>query len=508
MIKKCKMCKKEIEKHRTYCSNECKFSDHDYNMSRTPTIKNDPLKAIRHRETGKIYKDENNLSGALSRYSEEVLGRPFDWYEWEVFDIEPDKTIECRECAWTTKDVNNKSGMLTIHIKKEHPEITLEGYWTKHPYQKHLFKKQIDKVKKQKERDRVGLECKECGKFLKKITVTHLRTHNMTPQQYREKHGVYNLSCDQTRKKLSKNYYELNLMSDSSFTSNKEKEILNFLKELGVEVKPTYRKLGVELDMYLPNYNIAIEFNGLYWHSEKSSGKDKNYHISKTTLCESKNIKLIHIFEDEWVYKKDIVKSRLKSFLGFSPIKIYARKCEVKEVEPKVKNQFLEENHIQGKDVSKIKLGLYYNNRLISLMTFSDFRKSMGRDKQKGCYELSRFCSKINTVVIGGASKLLKYFEKNYNPKIIISYADRRWTSNNDFTLYDTLGFEKKGVTKPSYWYMKRHQERIHRYVFAKHKIIERFENADPNLSEWENMKNLGFDRIWDCGTVKYEKKL
>lgn len=505
--RKCKVCGNSLlSRQKEYCSNDCKFSDPEYNNRRNHSIENDPSKAVRHRETGKIYKDENNLSGILSRYSEDVLNREYNPDEWELIDIEVAKTIQCKECGWETKDINNRNGMLSIHIRKKHKPLTLQEYWTKHPDHKYLFKKQVAKVEKQKERDKIGIKCEECGKMLKKITVSHLRTHGMTPKEYREKYNIDNLSCQSTRSKLSKLYYQNEKLTGVNYTSKGEKEIIKFLEDLNIKVKPQHRKLGIELDIYISDFKVAVEFNGLYWHSEYHGGKDSKYHLNKTKVCERNGVKLIHIFEDEWNFKKDIVKSRLLNIFTKTSSKIYARKCEVKEVSPKDKNIFLQENHIQGKDVCKVKLGLYHKGELVSIMTFSDLRKSLGRSKEKDSFELSRFCSLKNTSVIGGASKLLKYFERNYKPAKVLTYSDRRWTSTLGDTLYDSLGFTNTGVSRPSYWYMKRHVERIHRYVYAKHKILENFENSDPNLTEWENMRNLGFDRIWDCGTIKYEK--
>lgn len=504
----CKVCSKKLEKRqKTYCSNDCKFSDSDYNKNKNRKVQNDPSKVIRHIKTGKVFKDENNISGALSRYSNNVLGYPLNMSEWEIIDTKPEEVIKCGLCDWTTKDLANKSGMFTSHIKKHHSETNIEEYTNQFPEQKHLFSKQLRKININKEQDKVGIECLECGKKMKKITQTHLKKHGMTPEEYRIKHGVTNLSSNHTREKLSSNYYNLNILSGPDFKSKKEIEVLEFLEKLKINTVSGYRKLGTELDIYLPDHKVAIEFNGLYWHSEKASGKGSNYHIDKTNMCESQGVKLIHVFEDSWNYSSEIIKSRLLNELGLVSNRLYARKCEVKEINSILKNEFLENNHLQGKDNSKVKIGLFNKGSLVSLMTFSDFRKSMGRDREEDSYELSRFCSKINMSVIGGASKLLTYFERNYNPKKLISYADRSWTSKlKDNTLYDSLGFEYIGETRPSYWYMYRYKKRIHRYVYAKHKILSNFDNTDPRLTEWENMQKIGFDRIWDCGNLKYEK--
>ena len=212
-------------------------------------------------------------------------------------------------------------------------------------------------------------------------------------------------------------------------------------------------------------------------------------------------IRLIHIFEDECVYNKNIVKAKLKHIIGKSNEKsIYARNCVVKVIDDC--KLFLNENHIQGDCPSSIKLGAYYNNLLVAVMTFGKKRKSLGYiNKDKNEYELIRFAT--NQRIVGIAGKLLKHFIKNYNPYKIITYADKRYSVGN---LYEVLGFIKIKDTKPNYWYFECGNDiRWHRYGFAKHTLSKKLKSYDMSLSEWDNMKNNGYDRIWDCGHVKYE---
>jgi hypothetical protein len=230
------------------------------------------------------------------------------------------------------------------------------------------------------------------------------------------------------------------------------------------------------------------------------------YHLNKTELCEQKGIRLIHIFEDEWKFKKQIVVAKLRTIFKQSEDKVGARKCVIREVIPEEKNNFLNRNHIQGEDRSSCNIGLYYEKELVAIMTFCKPRIFMGHKKtEKGEYELSRFASSKN--VIGGASKLLKYFIEKYSPTKIISYADRRWSSNIEDTMYDKLGFKKTKVNKPNYWYLKHYKIRSHRYAFNKQRILNEL-GGDPNKTEIQNMVDMGYDRIWDCGTIKYEMVL
>jgi hypothetical protein len=250
-----------------------------------------------------------------------------------------------------------------------------------------------------------------------------------------------------------------------------------------------------ELDIYLPNSKLAIECNGNYWHSDLN-GKDKNYHLNKTIDCNKNGIRLIHVFEDEWLEKQDIVKQRLKHILGKDETKLWARKCEVKEITSKEASSFLTETHIQGSSKSSVNLGIFYKHKLMGVMTFSK-RKIFNKN---GDWELVRFSTK--NVIVGGASKLFNYFIKNYNPEKVITYSDIRWNTGN---VYNQMGFKFIKITSPNYFYLGNGHHRFSRINFQKHKLKDKLEKFDPNLTEWENMQLNGYDRIWDCGNLKYE---
>ena len=254
--------------------------------------------------------------------------------------------------------------------------------------------------------------------------------------------------------------------------------------------------INKELDIYLPELKLAFEFNGLYWHSEIN--RDKNYHLNKTELCEQQGIKLIHIYEDDWLFKQDIVKSRILNLLGKSN-KIFARKCSIKELtNNKLIKDFLSTNHLQSFVGSQVKIGLFHDGELVSLMTFGSQRKAMGQNSIEGTYEMLRFCNKLDINVIGGASRLFKYFIKNYNPKEIISYADRSWSTGD---LYEKLGFKFVHKTGPNYYYIL-DRIRHHRFNFRKDKLIR--EGADPNKTEHDIMLDRKIYRIYDSGNLKY----
>ena len=281
--------------------------------------------------------------------------------------------------------------------------------------------------------------------------------------------------------------------------SHQQTEIKQFIESFGLEIKYNTKSIisPLELDIYIPEKHLAIEFDGLYWHSEFK--KEPNYHLNKTELCEKQGIHLIHIFENEWLYKKDIVKSKLKNLLGLYDHKCYARECEIKEISSKESIVFQNENHIQGSCKSKINIGLFYKNELVSLMTFSKHKFD-----KKHKWEMTKFCNKIGWHIPGGASKLLSYFEKTYKPKLLISYADRKWSNGN---VYEKLGFKLDHVNLPDYWYFDKLYNLYPKTIFKKYKLKNLLEKFDPEKTEVENMHDNGYNRIFDCGSLIYEKR-
>ena len=290
--------------------------------------------------------------------------------------------------------------------------------------------------------------------------------------------------------------YRCQICNKNINKSEKEKLLYEFIQSLNLKVYNNNRKIikPYELDIYISSKKLAIEFDGLYWHSEKFK-IDKNYHLSKTLKCENIDIRLIHIFEDEWIFKNDIVKSKIKQILGINNSeRIHARKCKIKEILPKLKNKFLNKFHIQGEDRSNIKLGAFFDNELVSVMTFSKSNISRSFVNIDGIWELSRFCSNSNYHIPGIASKLLTYFKRNYQWKEIFSYADRRWSEGD---LYYKIGFELISTTKPNYWYVKG-LNRIHRFGLRKKY------NEPKDIPEWVLRQKEGYYRIWDCGHLKF----
>jgi hypothetical protein len=289
-------------------------------------------------------------------------------------------------------------------------------------------------------------------------------------------------------------------------TSYQEKTVLAYVKQYESNILENYKYTNTnkELDIYIPSKNIAIEYNGGLWHSFGSSfpnnidqeTEKRNNHFAKYKECLNLNINLLQINSHEWnnVNKQNIWKSIINNKLGNSN-KIYARKCRIVELYNKQKNDFLNTNHLQGMDNSKIKLGLEYNGDIVSVMTFSKPR--FNKNYQ---WELVRFCNKLNHNVIGGASKLLSHFKKSQNPKSLISYADLRYSNGN---MYKKLGFVFKTYTPPSYVYTKG-DKILSRFSSQKHRLAKILENFDENKTENQNMMDNSYRKLWDAGTMLF----
>lgn len=270
-----------------------------------------------------------------------------------------------------------------------------------------------------------------------------------------------------------------------------EKRIMEFLDSINIKYEKKVRGLfdgNKEIDIYIPEISLGIEINGIHWHSDQY--KDSTYHKNKTEKCIENNIELLHFWDIEVLEKFNIIVGIIKSKLGLNQ-KLYARKCEVKEVNSKIAKEFIIKNHIQGWVNAKLYYGLYYNNQLVSIASFSKPRYNKNYD-----WELIRFCSCIGITVVGGLSKLLNRINGS-----IISYANRRWSLGN---VYEKCGFKLINTTKPAYFYYKG-SIIYNRVRFQKHKL-KNMEHYSSDKTEQEIMKLNGYKRIWDCGQLVYIK--
>ncbi len=280
--------------------------------------------------------------------------------------------------------------------------------------------------------------------------------------------------------------------------SAQERDIGSFLKQNNIDYISNDRKLlsngkaggQLEIDILIPSAKLGIELNGLYWHEEQRKGK--KLHITKHKKCKSLGYTLLQFWDIEILEKIDIVKSIIGHNLNLSKNKIYARKTKIVEVDSQTASDFLNNNHIQGEVSAPIRYGLTLNNNLIALMTFSKARFSNHE------WEMIRFCSLLNTSIVGGANKLFQHFINTHNPNSVVTYADIRLF---DGKVYEKLGFSHSHNTPPAYFYFIEEEYWLHnRMSFQKKLLSKKLERFDPNLTEYENMRNNGWYRVWDCG--------
>jgi len=254
-----------------------------------------------------------------------------------------------------------------------------------------------------------------------------------------------------------------------------------------------------ECDVYLPEIRISFEFNGLYWHSE--AYKDKKYHQEKSQFLLDRGIRLHHIWEDDWNYKKNIVKSMISSSIGKYERKIFARKCQISEVPKKQYKIFCEDNHLKGYCPASRVLGLYYEGELVSLMSFSKTRKLIESKNTFYDYELIRSCTKLNTLIVGGVSRIVKNFMKNSNGSLV-TYCDISFSPDHSKTSYSKCGFVLVSKTDPGYYWVI-DGRKSNRLNWTKKKLISL--GHDPKETGDSIMNSLGYYKIWDCGNYKFE---
>ena len=319
----------------------------------------------------------------------------------------------------------------------------------------------------------------------------------------------YNIHCNKCNESFDISTNSYNIRKNNLFEiciicnpikynrSLSEKSIYEFIKSnYNGEIIQSFRLNGPEIDIYLPDLKLGFEFNGVYCHSEYF--KEKDYHLNKQIHFSNNGVDLIQIWEDDWLYKKDIIKSIILNKIGSIKNGIFARKCIIKEVSNKESIVFLNKNHIQGWCVSKYRYGLYHNDVLVSLMTFGKKRLNLGSRIHNDEYELLRFCNLLDNRIVGGASKLLKKFLESVNVNSLTTFSKNDYSSGN---LYEKIGFEYESKTNPNYYWVV-NGLRENRFNFRKDKLVSQGE--DKKLTEIEIMHSKGYYRVFDSGNKKW----
>ena len=475
---------------------------------------------------GTEFDDYMNNGGHLTKYIREVAGVPtptlyarrvyyqetgnYWWEQWfDIVERENAKTKKCPYCSWETTDVDNKSGAFEMHLKKEHNK-TIEEYLLEFPndiiYFKNEGKRRIKRERLRKKSNYVV--CPICGNKFEKITLSHIeKSHGMKYDEFKEKYPNAKIMSKNMIEQTVEAHKLCNLVvSKNRFISRYEREIRGFLTENKISFEANRQILdGKEIDILIDDKKIGVEFNGLKWHTEFFGRKKHGYHLDKTVTCNSHGYSLIQIFEDEYVNKRDIVYSKLSHALGldYGKKKVMGRKCIVKPILKNEAKDFLEKYHIQGFVSSTVYLGALYGDELVCVMTLKN-----GNIKNP-YWELTRFAGKDCYRYQGVASKMFSYFVKNYEPEAVISFADRRWTLDKDNNLYVKIGFKFDSFTRPDYRYYNDklkgldRYKRFHKMYFEKKKLIRKY-GFPEMMTELEMARELGYDRIWDCGLIKY----
>jgi hypothetical protein len=527
---KCTICKEEKkitwsayykqtngDENEYYCINCCLIKRIETNKQRyggnSPTCSNEIVNKIKSTNQER-YGNNSSLHGSRQHITDEIFFKKYgertasnnedvkakmkntflERYGVDSALKHPDFLEKMKNTNFERWGVDNVSKSETVINKIR--DTNLEKYGKEWYYQTEEFKNKSKKTNL----ERYGSE-KYADSIAHKISVINNRINNYPEIEIVDySKRIFKLKCFECDQEfeistdlLYKRYKDGRTLCtkcnklNCSFRSGAEIEIYNFLISKGIKCEYSVRnKIKGELDIFLPEYNVAIEFNGIFWHSEYF--KSRNYHLNKYKSCIDKNIKLIQIWEDEWNNQKEQVKSIILSKLGIYENKIYARKCQIKEVDFKTKDNFLNENHLQGSCKSSINLAMFYEDEIVSIMTFGKRRIN-----SKETYELIRFCNSKNTIVIGGASKLFEYFKKNYDISNIVSYSDNN-ISNGE--IYEKLKFEKTNETINYYWCDGK--KRYHRFTFNKKRLVSKGNDASKSGSQI--MKELGYYRIFGSG--------
>ena len=466
--------------------------------------------------------DYNNKAGVLTTHIKSTYGVDIPnlhyrrkyymehgnywWEQWfNIVKVKNSDTKKCPYCNWETKDLTNRSGAFEIHLNKVHG-ITKIDYLKEYPEDIKYFSLVNQTLNRQlSTNDYEFVTCCICGKKLSRIDSRHLSKHNITKKEYIEKYGE-NTTSQRYHDMMSSAMTVHNINMEHSFISKPEIEINEWLIKNGVNSKRDRKILnGMELDMLIKDKNVAIEFNGNKYHTEWFGGKGRYYHLNKTEMCNKNGIGLIHVFEDEYMYKKDIVLSKLSHILNIETNrkKIMGRKCNIEVITKDVAKEFLEKYHIQGFDPSTLYYGAYFNDELISVMSFM-----INGPIEDNKWELTRFASNYNYICQGIGGKMFNRFIKDNSPSEVKSFADRRWTLNEKNNLYIKLGFNFDSYTLPDYKYYNTNVDRYkrwHKFGFRKKILLRKYPNkVNENMTESEMVKTLGYDRIWDCGLIKY----
>lgn len=418
------------------------------------------------------------------------------------------------ECSLSAPEVKERIKQ-TIHAKygiehisqatfvKDKKKAALQAhYGVDYPIQSESVKQKIEQTNLQKYGTKHAIQSKDVLEKRKQTNIAKYGVdHPAKTAEVKEK--IRNTLKEQygvDALQQCAEFKEMQLHEHSISCNTSKKELLQFIKSVysGKIIENTRKVISPkELDIYLPEKQLAFEFNGTYWHSEHV-GLSKNYHQEKTKACHKAKIRLIHIFEHEWLFNRDKIKSLIRSALGIYSIRLYARKCQIKPIGADMYRQFLLANHLQCAVNSSIRYGLFYQDELASVIGFGKSRF------KKDEIELHRYCVKANYQIVGGFSKLIKYVCVNEHITKFVSYVD---FSHFNGRGYKKAGFTLEYLTQPSYIYIKGSEIKS-RMQCQKHKLSAFLSAYYDDLSESDNMRLNGWYKVYDCGNLKLKYTL
>jgi G:T-mismatch repair DNA endonuclease (very short patch repair protein) len=319
-------------------------------------------------------------------------------------------------------------------------------------------------------------------------------SYEVLKEEY-ERQSIYELSLKYgVDKHVVSNWltsYDIDVTTNSSRAEN---ELFEYCKSLDDSFVQHDRSLigPLELDIVSHTYKLAIEYCGIYWHSE-TMGKSKQYHREKYLRCRELGYRLLTVFETDDMKK---IRALIRTHVG-SNQRVYARNTTIAEVESRIANRFHRDHHLSNAIGGSVHLGLYYNDELVMVATFSKTRYNKNVQ-----YECARMTSHSEYTIVGGASRLFKYFFRNYDVESCITYADLRF---GEGSVYEHCGFIRHSDSQPNYFYFKSNELLLQsRVKYQKHKLEKLLNSYDPSLSEYDNMVANGYHRIWDCGNAVY----
>lgn len=426
---------------------------------------------------------EKRISSMISKYGDKISPK-----HKQVLQLSKSKAYETRKNNLLEfHGVENISSLETT--KQTRKNTYLEKYGVEHYHQSSDYKEKI------KNRTIEKIETNNSNiSVISFDNIVNYKTMGIT-------YKCNVCSNEETIPQVTFNYRSINFNTPCSVCgnfnkpwSNGEKQLLSDIVEFYKGEILTNKKIisPYTLDIYIPEFKLGIEYNGLFWHSEKGGGKEHNYHKIKTDLCKTQSIRLLHIFENEYKNSKEKILSKIKNIMGLSERGTGARKISIKPIHPINANNFLNEYHIQGGAPGSKFLGGFYNKKLISVLAY----KKIGN-----ILDITRYANDFK-LYPGLFSKFLSYIDKNLEYEKIVTFADLRYSYGE---LYHTTGFTIERYINPGYYYTD-YTECYHKFNFRKENIKKKFNVDITNKTEKELMEELGYDRIWDSGKIKFSR--